>query len=62
MASKKKACKNCKIFVKGDKCPICGGTSFTTNWKGRLTILNAEKSEISKKIGINKEGEYTIKV
>lgn len=62
MVSKKKVCKTCKIFVKGDKCPICGGTSFTTNWKGRITITNAEKSEIAKKMGITKDGEYAIKV
>lgn len=59
---KKKACKNCKIFVDGDECPICKNSQFTTVWQGRITILNSEKSEIAHKIGINQKGEYAIKV
>jgi DNA-directed RNA polymerase subunit E" len=58
----KKVCRNCKLFMKGDVCPQCKGTQFATNWKGRLAILNPEKSEIAKKIGIAKKGEYAIKV
>ena len=58
---KKKACKNCKIFAKGNECPICKSTDLTTSWKGRIVILNAEKSEIAKKIGIKVNGEYAIK-
>ncbi len=60
--AKKKACKKCKIFVEGDKCPICQGNQFSTLWQGRIHILDANKSEIAKKIGINVKGEYTIKV
>jgi len=59
---KKKVCKNCKIFVEGDECPICKGTQFSTNWKGRLFILDANKSEIAKKIDAKVKGEYAIKV
>ncbi|MBW3002550.1 DNA-directed RNA polymerase, subunit E'' [Candidatus Woesearchaeota archaeon] len=59
---KKKACKNCKIFVEGDECPVCKGTQFVTNWKGRLYIIDANKSEIAKKIGAKVKGEYAIKV
>lgn len=60
--NKKKACKNCKIFVKEEKCSMCGGTDFTTTWKGRITVIDPEKSEIANKIGIKKEGEYVLKV
>jgi len=59
---KKKACKTCKIFVDGDECPICKGSQFVTNWKGRLFILDANKSEIAKKTGAKVKGEYAIKV
>jgi DNA-directed RNA polymerase subunit E" len=59
---KKKACKNCKIFVEGDECPVCKGSQFITNWKGRLYIIDANKSEIAKKIGAKVKGEYAIKV
>jgi len=58
----KKVCSKCKIFVEGNECPICKGTKFSTNWKGRIAILDAEKSIIAKKISIAKEGEYAIKI
>jgi DNA-directed RNA polymerase subunit E" len=58
----RKVCKTCKIFVEGPTCPICKGNQFTENWKGRIFISNAEKSEIAQKIGINVKGEYGIKV
>ncbi|MBI4144842.1 DNA-directed RNA polymerase subunit E'' [Candidatus Woesearchaeota archaeon] len=60
--SKKKACKKCKIFVDGDECPLCKGNQFVLNWKGRLNITDAQRSDIAKKIGVNVQGEYAIKV
>jgi len=59
---KKKVCKKCKVFVEGDECPFCKGNQFVTNWKGRIHILDANKSEIAKKIDIKVKGEYAIKV
>lgn len=60
--SKKKACKNCKMFVEGDKCPSCKGNAFSTTWQGRIAILDADKSSIAKKMGITVAGEYAVKV
>ena len=60
--SKKKACKNCKFFFEGSTCPICNGKESATTWKGRLFIIDSEKSDIAKKIEIKKNGEYAIKV
>ena len=57
----KKACKTCKIFVEGDECPLCHGSTFVTNWKGRVNVLDANKSEIAQKMGIKVKGEYAIK-
>jgi len=59
---KKKVCKNCKIFVKGEVCPICKNSNFSESWSGRINILDSEKSEIAKKIDIKNKGEYCIKV
>lgn len=59
---KKKACKSCKLFYDGEQCPSCGSSQTVTNWKGRIHIINLEKSEIAKKIGMSREGEYAIKV
>jgi DNA-directed RNA polymerase subunit E" len=58
----KKACKKCRILVKGNECPICKGNKFTNSWKGRIAITNPEKSQIAKKLGLSNEGEYAIKV
>jgi DNA-directed RNA polymerase subunit E" len=59
---KKKVCKKDKLFVEGNECPICKGNQFSTNWQGRLAILDAKKSVVANKIGINVKGEYAIKV
>ncbi|MBW2966172.1 DNA-directed RNA polymerase subunit E'' [Candidatus Woesearchaeota archaeon] len=59
---KKKVCKTCKIFVDGPQCPICHNKQFSTNWQGRINILNPEKSAIAKRIEIKVKGEYAIKV
>lgn len=59
---KKKACKKCKIFVEGDECSVCKSSQFVQNWKGRIFIADAERSDIAKKIGIKAKGEYAIKV
>jgi len=59
---KKKACKRCKLFVEGTSCPICKNNQFSTNWQGRLIILDPEHSIIANKINAKKEGEYAIKV
>ncbi|HLD02510.1 MAG TPA: transcription elongation factor subunit Spt4 [Candidatus Nanoarchaeia archaeon] len=58
----KKVCRKCKIIVEGNACPLCKGDSFTDNWKGRIFVTDADKSEIAKKIGIKSKGEYAIKI
>ena len=60
--AKKKACKKCKLFVEGDTCPVCGSTSFTTSWQGRLFVSDVNKSMIGKEVKIEVKGEYAIKV
>ena len=57
----KKVCRKCKIFVEGSECSICKGSDFTDNWKGRIYIVDANKSEIANKIGVKQKGEYAIK-
>ncbi|MBS3117801.1 DNA-directed RNA polymerase subunit E'' [Candidatus Woesearchaeota archaeon] len=57
----RKVCRKCKIFVKGEECSLCKGKEFSENWQGRITILDANSSEVAKKIGINAKGEYVIK-
>lgn len=59
---KKKVCKNCRIFIEENICPICKKESFTTNWQGRMHFLDVKKSAIAQKVGITEKGEYAIKV
>ena len=58
----RKACKKCRIFVEGNTCQICNGNEFTDNWKGRIYILDNEKSEIAEKLDIKVKGEFAIKI
>ena len=59
---KEKACKVCgKIYEAGDKCPNCESKENTDTFKGRIQVLNPEKSEIAKNIGIKSKGEFAIK-
>ncbi|MBW3003210.1 DNA-directed RNA polymerase subunit E'' [Candidatus Woesearchaeota archaeon] len=58
---RKKVCKSCKVFVEGSTCPLCKGENFSTNWQGRINIIDANKSEVAKKVGIEVKGEYCIK-
>jgi len=58
----RKVCKSCKLFYGGEQCPICKGTNTAVSWKGRIAVLDPNRSEIAKKIGITIKGEYAIKV
>lgn len=58
----KKVCKECKLFITGNKCPVCNTNKFTDSWKGKIVILDSEKSEIAKKLGLKVKGEYAIKI
>ncbi|MAG07855.1 DNA-directed RNA polymerase subunit E'' [Candidatus Woesearchaeota archaeon] len=58
----KKICKNCKMFVESNECPVCKGNQFANNWQGRIFIADANKSMIAEKLGIKVKGEYAIKV
>lgn len=59
---KPKACKICNtIFEGGEKCPKCDSKETTESFKGRLVILNPEKSEIAQKINLKEKGNFAIK-
>jgi DNA-directed RNA polymerase subunit E" len=58
----RKVCRKCKIFVKGSECPLCKGSDLTESWQGRINIIDANKSDIAKKINLTIPGEYVIKV
>jgi len=58
---KKKLCKRCKLFFEHEQCPRCHSIDLATSVQGRITVLDANKSEIAKKGGYSETGEYAIK-
>ncbi len=59
---KVKACKLCKTIVEeGEKCPNCGSKELTEGFKGRIVVLNPEKSELAQKVGLKEKGNFAIK-
>ena len=60
-ASKQRACKNCSFITEADVCPNCGGTT-SKDWQGYVIIIDHNKSEIAKKMGVNVDGKYALRV
>jgi len=60
--AKEKACKNCKRIYEGDVCPVCDRKETSDTFKGKVEIVNPERSVIGKELKINKKGLYAIKV
>ena len=49
--AKEKACKLCKIIYEGkEKCPKCDSKEFTESFKGKIIVIDPEKSEIAQKL------------
>ena len=59
--AKQKACKICNTIYEGDKCSRCESKESTENFKGRIVVLNHEKSEIASKLNIKDKGNFAIK-
>ena len=59
--TKQRACKICNTIHEGEKCPKCGSKESTEGFKGRIIVLNPEKSEIAQKLKLKDKGEFAIK-
>jgi DNA-directed RNA polymerase subunit E" len=58
-----KACKDChRIVEEGKSVCKCGSNSLSKDWNGYVIILDVEGSRIAKKLELNKEGRYALKV
>jgi DNA-directed RNA polymerase subunit E" len=49
------------IVEEGDKCPNCGSKELTEGAKGRIVLLNPEKSEVANKLNLKEKGNFAIK-
>jgi len=57
------ACRNCRLVIaQGNVCPLCGSSNLTGKWTGHAVILNVEKSEVAKKLGIKVNGTYALSI
>ena len=56
-----KACKQCSFISEDDVCPRCGGQT-SKEWQRFLSVIDFEKSEIAKRMGISANGKYALKV
>jgi len=57
-----KACKNCHlIFDEGEQCEKCHG-QLSKEWQGYVVVVKCEESEIAKKLGVQANGRYALKV
>ncbi len=59
--AKEKICRNCNLVYEGDKCPGCGSQEYNEEAKGKIIINDPEKSEIARKLKIQRKGTYAIK-
>jgi len=57
-----KACTICKRLVNKNVCPDHPEAKLADTWKGEIIILDPEKSEIAKKLGITKPGKYALRL
>ncbi len=60
--AKEKACKNCRLIYEGSECPHCQNKNISDSFKGKIEIIDSEKSEIGKELKVNKNGLYAIKL
>lgn len=57
-----KACRHCMRVLERQNCPICGTSDLTEGWSGLVIILDAERSEIAKKLGVDIPDRFALKV
>lgn len=61
--AEEKACKKCGFIMShGDTCPICGSKELTNKWSSYVIVINAEKSSVAQKLGINVNSTFAIDV
>ncbi|MDH5403939.1 MAG: DNA-directed RNA polymerase, subunit E'' [Candidatus Heimdallarchaeota archaeon] len=60
-----KACRVCRFLIedkKENRCLSCNSTDLSEDYSGVVIIIDPEKSEIAKKLNVNKPGSYALRV
>ncbi len=56
-----RACKVCSLISTEESCSRCGGQT-SREWQGYVVVIDHEKSDIAKKMGITSNGRYALRV
>jgi DNA-directed RNA polymerase subunit E" len=56
-----KACRTCHTITDQSKCPRCSG-EVSREWQGYVIVIDPEKSELARKMGIQASGRYALRV
>ena len=59
--AKSRACKICNTIKKKKKCTKCDSKEHTESFKGRIVVINPEKSEIAQRLKLKDKGNLAIK-
>ncbi len=59
---KELACRKCKTLTSEKECPNDHSTELSKEWSGLIIIINPERSQVAKTLGITKPGRYALKV
>ncbi|MCK5309976.1 MAG: DNA-directed RNA polymerase subunit E [Thermoplasmata archaeon] len=61
MADIVKACKSCSLITEEDECKVCGSQT-SREWQGYVVIMDHSRSEIARKMGIQTNGKFALRV
>lgn len=56
-----KACTHCSLLTEKEQCPACRNPT-SSNWSGLLIVTDPEESDVARELGIDKPGEYALRV
>ena len=56
------ACKEWHLILEDKSCPRCPDSEVSREWQGFVEVLNPEKSDLAKEMGIRTPGRYALRV
>ena len=56
------ACKECHLILEEKSCPRCPDSEVSLEWQGFVEVLDPEKSDLAKEMGIRTPGRYALRV
>jgi DNA-directed RNA polymerase subunit E" len=59
---REQVCRECHRVLTGQTCPVCGSSNLSSDWSGLVIILDPQRSEIAKRLGVDMADKYALKV